>query len=126
MDEAHNGEKRQHDGGNIEDAFAGLMHEVVPGERAEIGCAVPGGKPTAADHRQIPKFGSEFLKSGSPSRAPQVSLPSRPLPRPNSPGRLKRGPQPTWRRRPSGTRHIPPASRHFAATHRGGDGGAPP
>src|SRR5262245_32821683 len=46
MDEAHDGQERQHDNRDIEDAFAGWLHEVVPGESGEIGCAVPGGKPT--------------------------------------------------------------------------------
>src|SRR5207249_4354247 len=46
MHESHGGQKQQHDEGNIEDRFAGWVHEFVPGERAEIGCAAAAGKAT--------------------------------------------------------------------------------
>src|SRR5262249_16057139 len=46
MHEDHDGQKRQDEAWDIEDAFAGWLHEILAGEKAEMGGAGPGGKAT--------------------------------------------------------------------------------
>src|SRR5262249_27831192 len=56
MDKTHDGQKGQHDDRDIEDRFTGWLHEIVPGEKAEIGFAVPAGKarrPPITDYSSV-------------------------------------------------------------------------